>query len=118
MQWHGPHRQPEIVALHLIRSIEARAAGGFMKGVRVELHPELADFFQNERREQILRLEQEFDLKVEVIAASNLHRPQQEITWFAKSAQKSSGSRKKSTIARPTPSRRASPSKVSLVVRG
>ncbi len=78
----GRIASPEMVSLNLLRRIEARAAGGKLGRVRVALHPELADAFQNDRRGEIAALEQEFGLKVEVIAASALHRPEQELEWF------------------------------------
>jgi ribonuclease E len=80
----GRIRSPEMTALHLLRSIEARAAGGFMKAVHVALHPEVADFIQNHRRGEILRLEQEFDLKIDLVASAKLHRAGQDVTWFAR----------------------------------
>ncbi len=80
----GRIASPEIVCLHLLREIEARAAAGFMKGVKVGMHPELADFIQNERRRELLRLEDEFDIEIEIVASSKLHRPEQEVSWFAK----------------------------------
>jgi ribonuclease E len=80
----GRIRSPEIVALHLVRAIEARAAEGFMKGVEVQLHPELADFIQNHRRAELLRLEEEFGVKIDIIASARLHRGEQEVSWIAR----------------------------------
>jgi ribonuclease E len=77
----GRTASPEMVGLNLIRRIEARGASGFTGSVRIALHPELADAFQNNRRQEIARLENEFDIRVEVIAASPLHRSEQEIDW-------------------------------------
>jgi len=77
---------PELVSLNLLRQIEARAAAGRpLAKVRIELHPELADAFQNSRRREIAALEREFDLKVEVIAAAGLHRAEQNLEWEARS---------------------------------
>ncbi len=72
----------EMVSLSLLRRIEARAASGAIQGVRVGLHPELADAFQNGRRKELSDLEQEFDIKIEIIAAPGLHRPDEQIEWF------------------------------------
>lgn len=77
----GRIASPEMVGLNLLRRIEARAASGALARVRVSLHPELADAFQNHRRQEIAEIEREFDIRVEVIAASHLHRPDQEIEW-------------------------------------
>ncbi|HSN68340.1 MAG TPA: Rne/Rng family ribonuclease [Thermoanaerobaculia bacterium] len=78
----GRIASPEMVSLNLLRRIEARATMSPLRKVRVALHPELADAFQNTRRQEIAGLEREFSLRIEVIAASHLHRPQQEIEWF------------------------------------
>ncbi len=79
---------PEMVALGLIRRIEARAAGGRLAKARVRLHPALADDFQNARRRQLAELETEFDMKIEVISDPLLHRPEQEIEWTTRDPRK------------------------------
>ncbi len=78
----GSIASPELVALNLMRRIETRAVTGRLKAVRVELHPELADAIQNDRRDEIAALEREFDIRVEVIAAAGLHRSEERIEWF------------------------------------
>ncbi|HEX5758953.1 MAG TPA: Rne/Rng family ribonuclease, partial [Thermoanaerobaculia bacterium] len=78
----GRIASPEMVGLNLLRRIEERAAAGSIGGVRVELHPELADAFQNSRRREIAALEEEFGIRVEVIASPRLHRPQEEVEWL------------------------------------
>jgi ribonuclease E len=77
---------PEMVGLALLRRIEARATSGEVARVRIALHPELADAFQNDRRRQIAALEEEFGIRVEVIASPHLHRPDQEIEWVERLA--------------------------------
>jgi ribonuclease E len=72
----------EMVALSILRRIEARAASGLIQGVRIGLHPELADALQNSRRKEMADLEDEFDIKIEVIAAPGLHRPEERIEWY------------------------------------
>jgi len=71
----------ETVSINLLRRIEERAAVGGIGGVRVALHPELADAFQNGYRQELAALEREFDLHVEIIASSKLHRSDEEISW-------------------------------------
>lgn len=71
----------EMVGLNLLRQIESRAATTHLESVRIELHPELADALQNQRRRQIAALEAEFDLRIEIIASNRLHRPEQVIEW-------------------------------------
>jgi ribonuclease E len=78
----GSLANPELVGLNLLRRIETRAVTGRLKGVRVELHPELADAIQNERRDELAALEREFEIKVEIIAATSRHRSEEHIDWF------------------------------------
>ena len=80
---------PELVSLNLIRQIETRAAAGGLERVRIELHPELADAFQNSRRADLAALEEEFGIRVEVIASPKLHRSEQEIDWVGRSSSRS-----------------------------
>jgi ribonuclease E len=72
----------EMVSVSLLRRIEARAATGAVQGVKVCLHPELADSFQNHYRKELASLEAEFDLEIEVIAAPGLHRPDEQVEWY------------------------------------
>lgn len=78
----GSIASPELIGLNLLRRIETRAVTGQLKSVRVELHPELADAIQNERRDEIAALENEFSIRVQVIAAAGLHRSEEHIEWF------------------------------------
>lgn len=75
----GTIASAEAVALGLLRRIEAEAAGGRLRAVRVELHPELADALQNNRRQELAALEREFDLRIEIIAAAGFHRSEQRV---------------------------------------
>lgn len=77
----GRIASPEMVSINLLRRIEARAASGQIERVRIALHPELADAFQNHRRADIAALEAEFGIHIEVIASYRLHRPEQEVEW-------------------------------------
>jgi len=77
----GTIPSPEMVGLNLLRRIETRAVTGTLERVRVELHPELADAIQNGRRHEITALEQEFDIRIEIIAATRLHRSEEHIEW-------------------------------------
>jgi ribonuclease E len=77
----GTIASPELVGLNLLRRIETRAVTGQLESVRVELHPELADAIQNERRHEIADLEREFDIRVEIIASSSLHRSEEHVEW-------------------------------------
>jgi len=77
----GTIASPELVGLNLLRRIETRAVTGQLESVRVELHPELADAIQNERRHEIADLEREFDIRVDIIASSSLHRSEEHVEW-------------------------------------
>jgi ribonuclease E len=78
----GSIASAELVSLGLLRSIETEASKGRIRGVRIELHPELADSLQNNRRQELAALEREFDIHVEVIAATGFHRSQERIEWL------------------------------------
>jgi ribonuclease E len=78
----GSIASPELVGLNILRRIETRAVTGRLKRVRVELHPELADAIQNDRRDELAALEREFDISVHVIAATRLHRSEENVEWF------------------------------------
>ena len=78
----GRIASPEMVGLALVRRIQARAATGTLKSVRIGLHPELADALQNGRRRELADLEEEFDLKIEIVAARHLRRLEQKVEWF------------------------------------
>jgi ribonuclease E len=56
-----------------------------LKSVSVSLHPELADAIQNTRRKELADLEREFDIHVEIIAATGLHRSEETIEWSERS---------------------------------
>jgi ribonuclease E len=77
----GTIASPELVGLNILRRIETRAVTGRIGGVRIELHPELADALQNERRQELAALEREFDIEIEIIAASGLHRAEERVEW-------------------------------------
>ena len=77
----GTIASPELVGLNILRRIETRAVTGRLGGVRVELHPELADALQNERRQELAALEREFDIQIEIVAAGGLHRAEERIDW-------------------------------------
>jgi len=73
---------PETISLSVMRRIEERAAVGGIASVRVRLHPELADAFQNNYRAELAALEAEHDIHIEIIAQPGLHRSEEEIEWI------------------------------------
>ncbi|NOZ93140.1 MAG: Rne/Rng family ribonuclease [Acidobacteria bacterium] len=78
---------PETVSLNLLRRIEERAATRGLKGVRVRLHPELADFLQNTYRKELADLEAGYEITIEVVAAPGLHRSEEDISWVKQTRQ-------------------------------
>jgi ribonuclease E len=72
---------PEMMALNLLRRIEARAAAGVLQKVRIVLHPEVADLFQNTRRQELAALEGEFDVRVEVVGDVRYQPSEQKVDW-------------------------------------
>jgi ribonuclease E len=72
---------PEMIGLNLLRLIESQVVTRPIERVKVELHPEVANAFQNDRRREIAALEEEFDLRIEVNASTRLHRSDQEVEW-------------------------------------
>lgn len=72
---------PDFVSLSLLRRIETRAAAGNLKKARISLHPELADALQNNRRHDLASLESEFDIRIEIVAATSLHRSEEQVVW-------------------------------------
>jgi len=77
----GSLASEEMVSLSILRRIEARAATGSIQGVRIGLHPELADALQNRYRRELAALEEEFDIEIEIAATPGLHRPDERIDW-------------------------------------
>ncbi len=78
----GSIASSEMVGLNVLRRIEARAASGLIEGVRISLHPELADALQNGRRQELAELEREFDIKIEILATPGLHRAEEKVEWL------------------------------------
>lgn len=77
----GSIPNPDFSALNLLGRLEARAATGLMKSVVVLLHPEKADALQNHHRRELVELEQEFDLKIEVLSNPSFTHTQERVDW-------------------------------------
>jgi ribonuclease E len=77
----GSIASPEMVGLNVLRRIEARAASGLIEGVKISLHPELADALQNGRRQELAELEREFDIRIEILALPGIHRAEEKVEW-------------------------------------
>ncbi len=71
-------------AQSVLRRIETRAASGMVQAVTVALHPEIADALQNRYRNDLARLEVDFEMHVEVLATSTFSRSEERIDWTAR----------------------------------
>ena len=80
----GRVASPDLVALRLLRNIESHGAAGYMRGVRMALQPQLADYLQNRHREALAKLEREFDLEIEITGEPQLQGREPEISWTAR----------------------------------
>lgn len=105
----GRIASPEMVGLNLLRRIETRATTNPISRVRISLHPELADAFQNGRRQEIAAIEREFDIHIEVIASNRLHRPEQEVEWFSREKEEKAHKEEKSHREQPRAAHQARP---------
>ena len=74
---------PELVGLHLLRRIEAAAATGRLRGVRVALHPQLALEIQNRRRRQLAAIEAEHRIEIEIVADAGLAPSEERVRWLS-----------------------------------
>jgi ribonuclease E len=72
---------PEMVGLNLLRRIRARAATAPLAKVRIALNPDLAEAVQNQRRRDFAQLEEEYDLRIELVASHRLNLREQEVEW-------------------------------------
>lgn len=80
----GRVASPDLVALRLLRNIESHGAAGYMRGVRIAMQPELADYFQNRHRGALVNLAREFDLEIEIAGQPHLQGREPDISWVAR----------------------------------
>ncbi len=71
----------EAIGLNLMRRIEGRAATGRLLKARIEMHPELAEAISNGRRRDMARLEAEYGIEIEIVAAHQILGPEEQIEW-------------------------------------
>ncbi len=71
----------EFAATSLLGRIEARVAPGLIEKVTVAVHPEIADALQNSHRAKLVALEQELELRIEIISATNFKRSEERIDY-------------------------------------
>ncbi len=77
---------PDIVSLHILRELQARCQDGSIERVRIRLHPELADAFQNMRRTELATIEKELDVRIEILSSMKLGPTERDIDWYARAA--------------------------------
>ncbi len=80
----GRVASPDLVALRLLRNIESHGAAGYMRGVRMALPPQLANYLQNQNREALAKFEREFDLEIEILGEPQLQGREPDISWTAR----------------------------------
>jgi len=76
----------DLAALYLLRRLEARAATGRLQKAIISLHPQLAEFIQNRRREQIAALERDWRMEVEILGVANFELSEEKIQWINRPA--------------------------------
>ncbi|HSA23784.1 MAG TPA: ribonuclease E/G, partial [Myxococcota bacterium] len=75
----GRVRDQESVALRVLRRIRAEASAGGLGGVRVRLHPALAEHLQNRHRADLLAVERQLGIQVSVVGNPSLAWGQEEV---------------------------------------
>ena len=74
---------PSTSAESLLRRLEtAAAAGQLWRASASASTPSSPTAFQNLHRQEIAALEREFEIRVEVIASTSLHRSEEKVEWF------------------------------------
>ncbi len=92
----GAIPSPEFVAMQIIRRIDARASAGNLGEVHVDLHPELADFLQNNFRTDLAELEESAEIRILVSGRPGLHRNEQNLQFKHRTGGKQGGGRGRS----------------------
>lgn len=68
----GIVKSEEVVAISALRDIHTRASRGGIKNITCRLPIESANYLINTKRDEISTIEKEFDVKINIIADSNL----------------------------------------------
>ena len=74
----------DAIGLNLIREIDARAVNGELGGAIIKLHPDIAEQVQNVRRRDFAQLENEYDIRIEIVASKDMSRGEESIEWLTK----------------------------------
>lgn len=77
---------PETLGFGLMRRIEERVAAGSVRKVRLGLHPDQANAFQNRFRRELARIEEELAVEIEIYGASRLHITDTEVEFLHREA--------------------------------
>jgi ribonuclease E len=67
---------PEFLSLGLLRKLEAKASTGLIDKATVTLHPDAANYVLNNRRRDLIALEDRFGILITVEARQGVHRNQ------------------------------------------
>jgi ribonuclease E len=110
---------PDLVALGLLRRLEARAATGWLQQARIALNPQVANAVQNRRRAQLAALEAEFHIDIEITGQPGLEISEERIEWINRDApaqvpQRTEGGAGAGSAAPGTPRQNGAPSRPPL----
>ncbi len=77
-------RTPESHSLSLLRRIESRLAQGGVGEVRVVTHRESAEYLLNQKRQELLNLERDYQCRVMIVARAEMDRGKDAIEFRSK----------------------------------
>jgi ribonuclease E len=75
----GNIASPDFAALSILGRLESRVATGLVDRITIALHSEVADVLQNQHRRRLGTIEEELDLEIEILSASNFDRTEERI---------------------------------------
>jgi ribonuclease E len=80
----GRIKTPERVGLDAFRQIRSRLQDKRIGQIEASLHPRVADYLQNEKRADLLRLEKDAGVKLDIVAAPDLPVDKVELVTYDK----------------------------------
>jgi len=70
---HGSIKNPELIALEALRKIQAAVVVGYVSVVKARLSPGPALFLLNNKKADLVRLEERYEMKIYILADSRLN---------------------------------------------
>ena len=80
----GRIKTPERVGLDAFRQIKSRLQDKRIGQIEATLHPRVADYLQNEKRADLLRLEKDTDVRIQIVAAPDAPVDKVELVTYDK----------------------------------